>query len=65
MEVVKRKTSGTAATDAGAAIFLRVVARMAAALGFDPLRKLQLVSELQHGLLRGGETGPLLAPTPG
>jgi hypothetical protein len=62
MKVVQRETGGAAATDTGAAIFLGVVAGMTAALGFDPLSELQLVSELQHGLLRGERTGPLRAP---
>ena len=65
MEVVKGKAGGAAATNTGATIFLGVVAGMAAALGLDPLSKLQLVSKLQHGLLRGGATGPLLAPAAG
>ena len=37
VEVVEGKAGGAAATNAGAAIFLGVVAGMAAALGLDPL----------------------------
>jgi hypothetical protein len=40
MEVVKGKAGGAAATNAGATIFLGVVAGMAAALGLDPLSQL-------------------------
>ena len=40
VEVVEGKAGGAAATNAGAAIFLGVVAGMAAALGLDPLGQL-------------------------
>jgi hypothetical protein len=65
VEVVERETGGTAAANTGAAIFLWVVAGMAAALGLDPLSKLQLVSELQHGLLRGWSNGAIAGPSCG
>jgi hypothetical protein len=64
VEVVERETSGATATDADATIFFGVVAGMAAALRLHALSELQLVSELQHGLLQVAE-GPLLAPTAG
>jgi hypothetical protein len=37
MKVIERETSGAAATNASAAIFFRVITRMAAALGLDSL----------------------------
>jgi hypothetical protein len=40
MKIVERETGRAAATNAGAAIFLGVVAGMAAALGLDPLTQL-------------------------
>jgi hypothetical protein len=52
VQVVEREAGRAAATDTGAAIFHGVVAGMAAALALDPLGELQLVGELQHGLLR-------------
>src|SRR5258707_6928392 len=51
VQVVERETGRAAATDTGAAIFHGVVAGVAAALGLDPLGQLQLLSELQPGLL--------------
>ena len=50
MQVKEREAGRTPATNTASAIPLRVVAGMPFALGRDPLRDLEFVDELEHGL---------------